>query len=27
LMNAIENNERSMESTLANLERHFSPAS
>jgi uncharacterized protein YndB with AHSA1/START domain len=27
LMKAIENNERSMERTLANLERHFSPAS
>ena len=27
VMNAIENNERSMENTLANLERHFSQAS
>ena len=27
LMKAIENNERSMERTLANLERQFSPAS
>lgn len=27
LMNAIENNERAMEKTLANLEQHFSTAS
>jgi len=27
LMNAIENNERWMDITLANIERHFSPAS